>query len=200
VSYPRTRLAVVTGILSGVLVVVTLLQCMRLIGYHATPSPEGMLARFELPPSMNPFALSRVVAHGGDTVTIEVRQAGGRQYFFSFPAGKTAPRTVHPIDPGPFDFDGDGAEDEIEHSMTSRGWAHARVLSGATEEVLFRNSDPMACTPLVRAHGLPDLDGDGCSELAVYHPRDDRNYDVRPMVDGIIDVKSWLTIVSYDGP
>ncbi|MEQ1735607.1 MAG: hypothetical protein ABL886_04295, partial [Rhodoglobus sp.] len=62
--------------------------------------------------------------------------------------------------------------------------------------VLFEDADPIEYEPQRRAFPLGDVDGDGCAELALVHPRGDRSgYDLE-LWDRLLGAKSWVTIVS----
>ncbi|MEM9382001.1 MAG: hypothetical protein AAGB93_18745 [Planctomycetota bacterium] len=196
------------GLLSaGALALGTLpltLPLLRLTGYHVRPRPDGMRLRVDLPPSQFPHDRPSVRVLAGDEPALEVRGLRGGPHVFSVASGDRLAAVGPPSDPetvapGAFDFDGDGVEDEIVGAITEGGRSVLRVVCGATGRVLFGNVDPMGYTPTDRGRPLPDLDGDGRSELAVYHPRDDRStYDFE-VVDAVLDVTSWMTVVSYDG-
>ena len=71
-----------------------------------------------------------------------------------------------------------------------------QVRSGRDGRVLFEDADPLEYESEDRAVPLDDLDGDGCSELALLHPRMDRSdYDWEPF-DLVFGAKSWITVVS----
>ncbi|MEM1451704.1 MAG: hypothetical protein AAGI22_21510 [Planctomycetota bacterium] len=180
------------------------LQVMRLTGYHARPHPEGMRLRVELPASVSRFRAPDVRVRTSGEPVLDVHGLVGGPHAFSIASG--VPLAASSLvtdstlaDPGAFDFDGDGVEDEIVDLGVRGGNSVLRVVSGSTGRTLFQDSDAAAYTPTDRGRALPDLDGDGLSELALYHPRDDRaTYDFEP-VDLLLDAKSWLTVVSYDG-
>ena len=108
-----------------------------------------------------------------------------------------------------FDFDGDGMADQVmagrrfnpgarPDPATGRFLDHGtvQVRSGRDGRVLFENRDPLEYESDARAFPLGDLDGDGCAELALVHPRMDRSrYDLE-LVDRLFGAKSWVTIVS----
>lgn len=90
------------------------------------------------------------------------------------------------------DFDGDGVADRI----ASPASGHSIVESGRDGSVLFESLDATVYESNERLTLLGDLDGDGCSELAVEHPRIDRSrYDFE-LQDLLFGVESWLTVVS----
>jgi hypothetical protein len=94
-----------------------------------------------------------------------------------------------------FDFDGDGSSDATswEEGLGPRS---AAVESGSDGSVLFESREPLEYESNDRLRLLGDLDGDGCSELAVLHPRMDRSrYDFEPL-DRMYGAKSWLSVVS----
>jgi hypothetical protein len=165
--------------------------------YHAEPSPTGMIARFELPPA-HYITGAEVVVHGHEPMVIEVRHGSAWKLFFTVDEGAVAEPAADPIEVVEFDFDGDGTVDRIETDSNLKiTRATVRVVCGASGDVLFSDSDPMDMTTQDRAIALPDLDGDGASELALYHPRVAHPGDLFDLGDRWVDVKSWLTIVSY---
>ncbi len=90
-----------------------------------------------------------------------------------------------------FDFDGDGTPDAAKCDG-DRAW----VESGAGGALLWQQTDQLEYENNERLTPLRDLDGDGCCELAVLHPRQDRSdYDWEPF-DLVFGVRSWLTVVS----
>lgn len=94
-----------------------------------------------------------------------------------------------------FDFDGDGVADRIDCALRV-GNGLAEVRSGADDRVLFVSDEPLEYESSDRLTFLGDLDGDGGSELAVWHPRRDRSkYDFEPL-DRWFGAKSWLSVVS----
>lgn len=162
----------------------------RSTGYHAVPEPVGMLARFELREA-GMFDGFFVRVRGGAPCAIDVGQLGSPVTRIEY--------GVHPggVDERPFDFDGDGVEDAV---TTEGVGTHSvvAVSSGATGELLFEHRESGASYVPVRGRPLPDLDGDGRSELAVYHPRLDRSVHGESFCDRWIDVRSWITIVGCD--
>lgn len=160
-------------------------------GYHASPAPVGMVARFELPES-GPFGAWDLRVLGGEPCVIEVDgpvHGVTRVEFGSYPV---------PGENRPFDFDGDGVEDAV----ATRRWdgsSHVTVESGASGGTLFMYEESCGRWVHSRAVALPDLDGDGRSELAVIHPRVDRSVFDDHFCDSFVDVKSWVTIVSSSG-
>jgi hypothetical protein len=69
------------------------------------------------------------------------------------------------------------------------------VNSGATGAELFVHVDPREYEYEVGAFPLGDLDGDGCAEIALSHPRFDRS-DYDWPEDCLWEARSWITVVS----
>lgn len=91
-----------------------------------------------------------------------------------------------------FDFDGDGTTDLARCAGDGRAW----VESGASGAVLWEQTDELEYEHHERLVPLGDLDGDGCSELAVLHPRSDRSDYDWEFFDLAFGATSWLTVVS----
>lgn len=162
---------------------------LRWTGYHATPRPDGMIARYVMPEHEHPLNGCVFFMAPSDPSTLEVT------------IGRTKHRIALPVtapvgDPSPFDFNGDGVEDRIELDMGIRSGT-VRVIDGDNGNELFRHRERSVPMLSAAAYALPDLDGDGASELAVYHPREDRSVYDFEMVDRLIDVTSWVTVVQY---
>jgi hypothetical protein len=106
------------------------------------------------------------------------------------------------------DLDGDGTLDPIAVGAKSNPFQSAespqdyqdygvvRILSGRDDRILFENRDPLEYEGTDRAIPLGDLDGDGFSELALLHPRMDRDYDFENVWDVLFGAKSWVTVIS----
>ncbi|MCK6445606.1 MAG: VCBS repeat-containing protein [Planctomycetes bacterium] len=181
------------------------------------PTVAGTLFRVELPEAgsfftdrLNVFAIDR------DGPAIAAIEPGDLQrprvlVVHRFPSGELlerrdpctaadvarveAERRSTPPSHQRFDLDGDGSLDLL---VVDRGLCegHAEIRSGADDRVLFVSDDPLEYESTDRVTFLGDLDGDGCSELAVWHPRSDRSrYDFE-LMDMVFGVKSWLSIVS----
>jgi hypothetical protein len=129
----------------------------------------------------NPFAAA------GEPEVIEV----------DYPSGESRPADgLDETAPPPFfDLDGDRIADRV--------WIGegpdadlVRVLSGASGAVLVEDRDPFEYAHSGRAFPLGDLDGEGFGELALVHPRENRNdYDFSPG-DALFGVSSWVTVIS----
>lgn len=92
------------------------------------------------------------------------------------------------------DFDGDGIDDRTVFEKVDHG--RAIVESGRDGSVLLESIEPLEYESNDRLTLLGDLDGDGFSELAVAHPRDDRSKYDWELFDAVFGAKSWLSVVS----
>lgn len=186
-------------------------------GHRRPPSPRGMLMRLEVRAVRHPMdrifvgAAERdgpaIVVEAGEHVVQGQAIAGDPHTwtisFHRVPTGEllaveseraTAAPIVRPAAVF-FDFDGDGSDDPLE--VAGRGEEGVvRVRSGSDGRVLFEDRDPLEYECADRAFELPDLDGDGCAELALVHPRMDRSrYDLE-LGDRLFGARSWITVVS----
>lgn len=172
--------------------------------YRRTPSPPGMVLRVAFgevedplhrvlvvpaPEGRSAFRILNPYAAGGEPLLLEVE----------YPSGESRPITVDPLPDLPatapfLDLDGDGVADRI--SLGDGPDADlVQVRSGAGGAVLFEDRDPFEHATRDRAFSLGDLDRDGYGELALVHPRENRNdYDVRPA--DWLGVSSWVTVIS----
>ena len=137
-----------------------LASALRWTGYHAPPTPAGMSARYDLP-AMGRVNTLRIgpASDKGDEMVLVDRHLGEVLRF----------QTASPLNDASavaFDFDGDGHKDDIVEDGTV-----VEVLSGSDGKVLFRDNDTYS-SAYHRATALPDIDGDGCSELALVYPRE----------------------------
>ena len=177
----------------------------------ATPAPKGLVLQVVLPEVDSPFHRIEVLAVERDGPAIAIVDGVGRATpprvaVVRYPGGEVLER-LDEADARqledlraarwaggtqPFDLDGDGTADETSHDAD--GWVQVR--SGADGRVLWLSHDPLEYESNARLTPLADLDGDGCSELAVLHPRMDRSdYDIHP-IEAILGVHSWLSVVS----
>ena len=173
------------------------------------PEPRGLVLRIELAEAdvswgnasirRSPASPTRLV------VTERVYPRPGEfdcvAYEIDYPSGARATKPVaaaqldEPSVDAAFDFDGDGTLDALHCDLSSYGH-RVTVMSGATGAGLFVHDDPREYEYELGAFPLGDLDGDGCAELALAHPRMDRSdYDLEPY-DALLGVQSWITIVS----
>lgn len=169
-------------------------------GRRRAPTPDGMVFRVKQPEDPHVFDRFIVDVASVDPpsiVVVESRKPGGVSTKYGYPSGEVlaVTRLTSVFSPGPsprFDFDGDGTVDEIECERSGL----VRVVSGAGGAVLFEQRDELEYEDYDRAFALGDLDSDGCSELALVHPRQDRSdYDF-VIWDGLLGVNSWVTVVS----
>lgn len=206
-----SRLAIGTWIASTLtilLVLAALALAGATSGHRRPPWPRGALLRLEARPVHHPMDRIVVTAVERDGPAILVETSADepgctRLAAYRFPGGaflgaEDEPRTAHGVERPSgafFDFDGDGTQDSIEiPGRTDYGLV--RVRAGGRDQVLFEDRDPIEYECADRAFALPDLDGDGCSELALVHPRMDRSrYDLE-LWDRFLGVRSWITIVS----
>lgn len=175
----------------------------------ATPAPEGLVLQVVLPEMGSPFHEIEVLAVERNGPAIAILDGVGRSTpprvtVVRYPEGEVLERLDEPDArqledlragawaPGTFDLDGDGQADEPSYDYG--GWVYVR--SGVEGRVLWLSHDPLEYEFSARLTPLADLDGDGCSELAVLHPRMDRSdYDIHP-IEAILGVHSWLSVVS----
>lgn len=186
--------------------------------HRLAPRPTGAVLRVELPEEQFHFTgrFFRVAVLDRDGPAIAVLW-GGRRVSASalepytllvvrYPNGEVLERTVGPsrkqLDEFAagssttaarrFDFDGDGVEDRAKCGNRGRAW----VECGASGARIWEQRDRLEYESRERLTPLGDLDGDGCSELAVIHPRQDRSkYDFE-LFDAMFGATSWLTVVS----
>lgn len=193
-------------------------------GRHRTPSPEGLVFQVEAPEVTTPFERIEVFAvdRGGPAVAVfltpfaSYRQrrnqpdelAESREatcWIHRYPSGERIEELVGAraralVDSKPdlgareqyADFDGDGVVDELDPGLDRI----VAVRSGVDRRVLFEDDDALDRENPDRARFLGDLDGDGCAELAIVHPREDRSSYDWVLSDALLGVKSWVTIVS----
>ena len=187
--------------------------------HRLAPRPTGAVLRVELPEEQfffgGPFfrvaALDRdgpaiAVLWGGRYVSASAAPEPYTLLVVRYPSGEVLERTVGPsrkqLDEFAagssttaarrFDFDGDGVEDRAKCGNRGRAW----VESGATGVIFWAQREELEYENWERLTPLGDLDGDGCSELAVIHPRQDRSkYDFE-LFDAVFGATSWLTVVS----
>lgn len=174
--------------------------------YQEPPEPDGLVLRIELPKAVTPWGNEsvRVLGRNPARLLVTHRDPVSDQYFaveYAYPSGEAVgePQLAAGCDEiardARFDFDGDGVEDQLECEWSYPGHA-VRVRSGATGEGLFGHFDPREYEYETGAFPLGDLDGDGCAELALVHPRKARSdYDLG-LYDRVFGVHSWITVVS----
>jgi hypothetical protein len=177
--------------------------------HQELPKPDGMVLRIELPEAEVPWINAAVRVSGEQPprliVTYRVYPRPGECDYvcaeYAYPSGKrlTEPVPAADIDAlqehAEFDFDGDGVVDTLQCDWTA-GVHTVRVTSGVTGRGLFVHTDPREYEYEKGAFPLGDLDGDGCAELALSHPRMDRSdYDLE-LYDAIFGARSWITVVS----
>lgn len=179
-----------------------------------TPQPDGLVLQVTLRETLEPFDGLVITPIDREGPAVAIYDEGDRLGPLSrfpetlivvrYPTGEVL---EHVVRPSPqlrseiraarrskveFDFDGDGLVDRWECDLD--GWAYVR--SGADGSTLWSQHDSLEYEDKDRLTPLGDLDGDGCSELAVLHPRDDRSsYDFEPL-DRLFGAKSWLSVVS----
>lgn len=184
--------------------------------HRIAPWPKGAVLRVELPGDLFLGPSFKVAALERDGPAIAIHRSAGHPktsyahvretlLIVRYPSGElleriesptaeqlaefTAARTLAAATP--FDFDGDGAA-EITRYDDDLAWVE-RSSGGFP---LWQQSDDLVYEIKERLTPLRDLDGDGCSELAVLHPRHDRSvYDFEP-IDALLGSVSWLTVVS----
>jgi len=180
--------------------------------HRLTPQPDGLVMQLELREWLGIFDKIVVMPIERNGPAILIYDEGLPSSRARFPETITVVRyptgevLEHVVAPHPsrvaqcrtpsswdtFDFDGDGTPDRGE--ADDDGWVHVR--SDADGSKLWSQHDDLEYETNDRLIPLGELDGDGCSELAVLHPRDDRsNYDWEPL-DALFGAKSWLSIVS----
>lgn len=183
--------------------------------HRIAPWPKGAVLRVELPEDLFLGPSFKVAALERDGPAIAVHRSAGHPktsyahvretlLVVRYPSGELLERIESPTAeqlaefnaaraaaPTAFDFDGDGASD-ITRCDDGRAW----VERGSGGSPLWQHSDDLSYELKERLTPLRDLDGDGCSELAVLHPRHDRSvYDFEPF-DALLGSVSWLTVVS----
>ncbi|MBI5433498.1 MAG: VCBS repeat-containing protein [Planctomycetes bacterium] len=178
--------------------------------YRSVETLPGTVFQVELPSTSGPFDWFSVYAieHEGPAIVVINPESGSRPRalrVFRFPSGEKleelldysaadvarieVERRLVP----PFDFDGDGAADAI---VAGDHACRVSAVRGSETVALFESSEPRVYATIERLTPLPDLDGDGCSELAVLQPRDDRSeYDLAPL-DALCPATSRLSVVS----
>jgi hypothetical protein len=189
-------------------------------GHRRPPTPAGMVFRVEVREAHTPFDRFGVSVDPLDPTAIAIDVPGERvesvstRFVHGYPGGeRLRTERVFGLDRAErtelaFDFDGDGAPDRLEVGTVEPGRppvpgpiAHVpfglvRVVSGVNGAVLFEDLDDLEHESGDRAFPLADLDGDGCSELALVHPRMDRaNYDIE-LGDRFFGARSWVTVIS----
>ncbi len=162
-----------------------------------SPAPPGAAMQIELPElevpydrfevhaySLNPPVLA--IVHSADTWN------GIAPRLFRFPDAHEISwnKPARLASAGTFDFNEDGTPDLLDLDNQ-----HVRVRSGSSSYVLYAYADDSAWGQVDRAFPLPDLDGDGSSELALIHPRIDRSGFDFVLQDALFGVRSWVTIV-----
>lgn len=186
--------------------------------HRIAPWPKGAVLRVELPEHhlawLGPMFQVAVLERDGPAIAVHWDAEGPESSFahvretlliVRYPSGELLERIESPTSEQlaefsaartlaattPFDFDGDGASD-----LVRCDGARACVEDSSGGLPLWQQSDNLEYEHRERLTRLRDLDGDGCSELAVLHPRGDRsNYDFEPF-DALLGAKSWLTVVS----
>ncbi len=223
-SSPRTHRVVSalwnTGCAAAILVFVVI-PAIGVIGalptwteHRRTPNPRGLVLQFELAEADSLWDTAEVLSLERDGRVLAIVDHGTQAVpttllVVRYPSGEILER-VAKLDPARlaslraehlshwppyFDFDGDGCEDAA-HDGGELGYGRVAVSSGADRRELWSDEDPLEYESNDRLTPLGDLDGDGCAELAVWHPRFDRSdYDTE-LVDAIFGAKSWLSIVS----
>jgi hypothetical protein len=189
-------------------------------GHRRPPTPRGMVFRAEAREVKSPLDRFEVRAmdRGGRAVAVFAPAIGdfpATLETYAFPAGGRLERLVGPdasrawSDLAPpaggaepattFDFDGDGTTDDLVTGaviVVPEDYGVVRVRSGRDGRTLFEDADELEYEGGDRAIPLGDVDGDGCSELALLHPRMNRSdYDIEPC-DWLLGAKSWVTVVS----
>jgi len=207
----------IAAVIACVLLLATLALVSATSGHRRPPWPRGTLLRLEARATRHPMdrILVTAVERDGPAILVEAgehRTDGAvtaidpiarTLSYHRFPTGeligvereRVTGRPIVSAAGALFDFDGDGSDDRIEIGVRSE-YGVVRVRSGADDRVLFEHRDPLEYECPDRAFELPDLDGDGCAELALVHPRADRSrYDLE-LWDRFLGAKSWITIVS----
>lgn len=206
----RIPRGIAIGAGSGALLGLLAFGCWSLRPDHLKlPRPRGLVARIELPEAMTPYGNASVRALPTQPPRLRVSwrvddPLKSLAYLcaeYEYPSGRRLGAPVEtwelqrPQALASFDFDGDGTPDEL-HCDLSAGTHRVEVRSGATGRGLFVHEDPREYEYEVGAFPLGDLDGDGCAELALQHPRMDRSdYDIEPF-DAVLGARSWITVVS----
>ncbi|MCK6445608.1 MAG: hypothetical protein L6Q99_04385 [Planctomycetes bacterium] len=178
--------------------------------YRSFEARPGTVFALELPPVVGPFDGFGVFAVDwkGPAIAVVDRGTSSRPRTFvvhRYPSGERLERRddystdelaaleARGITMAPFDFDGDGDDDAIvklEHSI------EVRSGSADSPSVLFASDEPREYVTYERFTLLPDVDGDGWSELAVLQPRTDRStWDFAPL-DARWTAQSRLCVVS----
>lgn len=194
-------------------------------GHRAAPHPLGMVFRVEERAVESPFDKVVVFAVDRDGPAIAVFTSDGtidssdssegqrliRAHkamcrIYRYPGGELLERVTDAAartlletklpserDQCVGDFDGDGTIDGI--TFDRDGFVSIR--SGTQGRVLFEDRDELEYENPNRAFFLGDLDGDGTSEVALVHPRQDRSrYDFE-LWDALFGAKSWVSVVSW---
>jgi hypothetical protein len=186
--------------------------------HRIAPWPKGAVLRVELPKALLSFGPAFHVAQiERDGPALAIYREGGDPgtslahepailCVFAWPSGELLERVERPWSEQlagfelartssaatGFDFDGDGTTDSSHWAVGGRAW----IASGASGAPSWEHTDPLEYEDPERLVPLGDLDGDGCSELAVLHPRRDRSEYDWELFDLIFGAKSWLTVVS----
>ncbi|MBI5433492.1 MAG: hypothetical protein HZA52_11745 [Planctomycetes bacterium] len=207
-----------TGCAAAVLVFVVI-PAIGVIGamptwteHRRTPEPRGLVLQLELRESASPLERWEFLPIERDGPAVAILDHGASAFpktltVARHPSGEL-PQRIEPATDADFElaraarrtkssiaFDFDGIGDEFVTGGDAR-YGRGLVLSGVDGRELWSDEDPLEYESNERLTPLGDLDGDGCSELAVWHPRYDRSdYDTE-LVDAIFGAKRWLSIVS----
>jgi hypothetical protein len=213
--HPLAVFVCVLATAAGVSLLAAAMMWPMWMAHRVAPHPKGLVFQHELLATRAgifgyPFEVFAIDRGGPAVAILEHEPEGGEAMIrvLRYPTGELLHVAANPDasemgalrsqrlgrDDDAFDFDGDGIGDLLQ---TPPGGDHSvGVISGRDRSVLFFQVDPLEYEPNERATPLGDLDGDGCSELAVLHPRADRStYDIE-LGDRFFGAKSWLSIVS----
>jgi hypothetical protein len=172
--------------------------------YRRAPSPDGMVLRVALGEVLHPMdGLSLALADPGRAAFRVRRISPGREltetFEVEYPSGRTvavgADENFENASFPALDLDGDGTEDRV---VLGEGVdaGLVRIVAGASGATLFEYVDESEYFYGRTAFALGDLDGDGYGELALLHPRRNRNaYDMQP-ADVIPGIRSYVTVIS----
>jgi len=201
-------LSLVGCIAAGLVPCIAALAVLALLAldpYRRPPRPDGMVLRLAIGEVDFPEQHVSVVPAPGGRPAFRIRNRwNGEERMevleVAFPSGESRvvpppEDAASPVPAPPLDLDGDGVLDHVRigPDLFERT---VDVVSGATGAVIFSDRDRFEHARKERAFPLGDLDGDGYDELALVHPREDRNaYDLEPG-DALFGVHGWVTVVS----
>lgn len=175
--------------------------------HRTRPHPDGLVFQVETGEVFTPLdrpTIRRSTADPG-AIVVETKGAGrreGSRRVYRYPSGEPIPDPegslvrADALVSSPLDLDGDGTQDLIRIGERPDHHGIVQVVSGRNGKVLFEDRDELEYETNDRLYPLGDIDGDGCSEMALLHPRADRSaYDFE-LFDAVLGAKSWISILS----